>query len=300
MVSKAIASLDAWLARAEEVLAEQREHAISPSLAALWDHGQEETVMTLATLSRGLSDLLEALCSRPGRWILIVEDEGRRHLFWQALAFEDGSLVTEVVSNNYLDGDDRWTAAQEVRFSELGWEPPVADRRPNWISVEYSTAPNIGHVVERALATLRELFGLGDEDGVLVKMFSSPDRGDTPAGPEYPTQDAAALTIPDRSMREARIPDTIDRYPQTPEITGRIIAYREGKITWAVLFKELTERDYADPSHYGQHINHNTIEAADHFAPGTTGELHQAGAIGLLDPTEYEAILSGALRAHGA
>jgi hypothetical protein len=31
MVSKAIASLDAWLVRAEEVLAEQREHAISGS-----------------------------------------------------------------------------------------------------------------------------------------------------------------------------------------------------------------------------------------------------------------------------
>ena len=35
MVSKAIASLDAWLARAEEVLAEQREHGLSPSLGLL-------------------------------------------------------------------------------------------------------------------------------------------------------------------------------------------------------------------------------------------------------------------------
>ena len=40
MVSKAIASLDAWLARAEEVLAEQREHAISPSLGLPRDGGR--------------------------------------------------------------------------------------------------------------------------------------------------------------------------------------------------------------------------------------------------------------------
>ena len=32
MPSKAIQRLDEWLTRAEEVLAEQREHAISPSL----------------------------------------------------------------------------------------------------------------------------------------------------------------------------------------------------------------------------------------------------------------------------
>ena len=36
MPSKAIASLDAWLVRAEEVLAEQQEHAISPSPSDCW------------------------------------------------------------------------------------------------------------------------------------------------------------------------------------------------------------------------------------------------------------------------
>ena len=54
MVSKAIASLDAWLARAEEVLAEQREHAISPSLGLLEDGGREEWTISLAAFSDGL------------------------------------------------------------------------------------------------------------------------------------------------------------------------------------------------------------------------------------------------------
>ena len=92
MVSRAIASLDAWLARAEKVLAEQRENAISPSLGLLEGGGHYEWTTTLAALSEGLGGLLESLCSRPGRWTLIVEDDHPRHLFWQALAYEDGSL----------------------------------------------------------------------------------------------------------------------------------------------------------------------------------------------------------------
>jgi hypothetical protein len=187
MVSKAIASLDAWLARAEEVLAEQREHSISPSEGAAWDRSQEQTVISLATLAAGLEEVLSALCARPGRWILIVEHNLQRQLFWQALAFEDGSLCTEVVSNHYLDGEDRWTPEQEVRLLALGWDPPNPPKRPNWIHVEATTSPDTATEGRRALATLRDLFGLGDDNEVLVKMFSSTLRGDTPASPVYET-----------------------------------------------------------------------------------------------------------------
>jgi hypothetical protein len=45
MVSRAIASLDAWLARAEEVLEEQRQHALSPSEGAVWDRSEEQTTI---------------------------------------------------------------------------------------------------------------------------------------------------------------------------------------------------------------------------------------------------------------
>ena len=40
MVSRAIAALDDWLQRAEEVLAEQREQCISPSLGWVQDHDE--------------------------------------------------------------------------------------------------------------------------------------------------------------------------------------------------------------------------------------------------------------------
>jgi hypothetical protein len=185
MVSKVIASLDAWLARAEEVLAEQRENALSPSLGLLEGDGRHEWTITLAALTEGLEGLLESLCRRPGRWILIVESRDRPHLSWQALAFEDGSLCTEVVSNTYLDDGEQWIAEQESRLLALGWEPPNPPRRPNFINVEATTSPDTDVVCQRALATLRELFKLRDEDEVFVKMFSSAIRGDTPASPEY-------------------------------------------------------------------------------------------------------------------
>ena len=190
MVSKAIASLDVWLARAEALLQEQREQAISPSLVPTWGSDGTEEVLPLAAFERGLESLLGGLCRGPGRWILIAEDNARRAHFWQALAFEDGSLVTEVVSDFYLEGDDRWTPDQEARLAALGWEAPDPPRCTNWIVVEPTTSPPVAQVAARAVATLREVFGLGDNDELFIKLIGSPIRGDTPAGPVYDADDA--------------------------------------------------------------------------------------------------------------
>ena len=194
MVSKAIASLDAWLARAEEVLAEQREHAISPSLGLVQGNGPEEWTVTLAAFCAGLSGLLHSLCVRPGRWILIVEPAERPYLFWQALAFEDGSLVAEVVSNHYLADEHHWTRPQEEHLLALGWEWHIKPYRTNWINVQTTTNPDVGSVAQQAVETLRELFGLEDQGAVVVKMFSSALRGDTPASPLYEMEEESHLS----------------------------------------------------------------------------------------------------------
>ncbi len=169
MVSQAVASVDAWLARAEQVLQAQQEHGISPS-SVPWDDEREEWVLPLASFVDALEDLLGRLCRRPGRWILIAEDNEHRHHFWQALAFEDGSLVTETVSNFYLEGEDCWTPEQESRLHALGWECPKPPKRPNWIKVEYTTSPSVDEVARRTSTTLREVFGLGANDEVFVKL----------------------------------------------------------------------------------------------------------------------------------
>ena len=92
---------------------------------------------------------------------------------------------------------------------------------------------------------------------------------------------------------------TTDR--ESPAITGRIRAYRAGEIPFATLLTELSERDYARPAHFDAHGDVREIsEAADHFAPGTWGEVTRACDTGLLTGPEYEAIASGALRSHGA
>src|ERR1017187_803757 len=107
--------------------------------------------------------------------------DGRRHHFWQALAFEDGSLVTETVSNFYLEGEDCWTPEQDGRLAVLGWEPPKPPKRTNWIDVQYTTSPPVDEVARLASRTLKDVFGLRARDKVFVKLFSSPIRGDTPA-----------------------------------------------------------------------------------------------------------------------
>ncbi len=180
MVSHAIVSVDVWLAQAEEVLQAQREQGLSPS-SVPWDDAGQEWVLPLARFEHDLEELLERLCRRPGRWILIAEDNEQPYRFWQALAYEDGSLVTEVVGNHYLEGEDRWTPEQESRLLTLGWECPRPPRRPNWINVEYSTSPPVDEVAKRASATLRRVFELGAGDHVFVTLLSSPLRGDTPA-----------------------------------------------------------------------------------------------------------------------
>jgi hypothetical protein len=133
----------------------------------------------------------------------------RRHHFWQALAFEDGSLVTEAVSNFYLQGEDGWTPEQESRLLALGWEPPKPPKRTNWIRVEYTTSPPADEVATLASTTLREMFRLGADDEVFVKLFSSPIRGDTPAACLADTGTERTATVTERTPRPvfSRPPD---------------------------------------------------------------------------------------------
>jgi hypothetical protein len=136
---------------------------------------------------------------------LIIEHDRRRHLFVQFLAFEDGSIVSETVSNHYLADEHHWSRNQEEQLLGLGWEWHIRPYLTNWIDVQATTSPDIGIVCRRALATVRELFRLVDDDEVFVKMFPSSIRGDTPASPQYSTEEGASplsnITVPEESRR---------------------------------------------------------------------------------------------------
>jgi hypothetical protein len=110
------------------------------------------------------------------------------------------------------------------------------------------------------------------------------------------------LAVSDEGRRRWTIVTTINVYwDHTPEITGRIIAYRNGDISFDTLLKELSERDYKPPSHYSKHGDvYEIAEEADRDEPGTWGEVQDARNRGLLTGPEYEAIASATLRAHGA
>lgn len=212
MGSKAVASLDEWLVQADEVLREQREQGLSPSTALSWDAGTVKVAIALSDFLAALEGVLTALCRRPGRWILIAEDAARPARFWQALAYEDGSLVVETVSNHYLEGDDRLTSSQEEALVSIGWDRPDPPRWPNWSWVEPTTSPAVDEAAVMAAATLRRVFGLENGDELVVKLFSSPRRGRTPATPEC-VEAADVDDVPAEAGRRFFVPLHPDRCP---------------------------------------------------------------------------------------
>ena len=183
MRSRAIQGVDDWLGQANEVLQGQREQCISPSSVQTWDAGEVEKLVTLADFKVGLVALIEALSRRPGRWVLVTETDPDR--YWQLLAFEDGSLIAEVVSNYWLEADKNWSTEQEILLGELGWSHPDPTGSPNRTKVVSTTSPDHLGVAQQAIRTLDQVFGLSRNDKLLVKMFSSPNRGNTPATPIY-------------------------------------------------------------------------------------------------------------------
>jgi len=189
MTSKAIASLDEWLIRAEEVLVEQREYALSPSSVDASEDVTHEWTVSLATFALGLPDLLDRLCSRPGRWIVVAEDAERSHRFWQAIAYEDGSLIAEASSGIACTDAEGLTPEVEARLGTLGWDTPDPPNSPNWSRVEATFSPDTADVATQAIETMRNVFGLDGTDQVYFTLFPSARRGRTPASECLPEDD---------------------------------------------------------------------------------------------------------------
>ncbi len=186
MASEAITSLDEWLTQADAVLQESHIAALSPSQASGTEPQPCEWGVSLGSFALGLPNLLERLCGRPGRWILIAEDATRPHRYWQVMAFEDGSLVAEAGSGTASLPNERLGADEERMLEELGWHHPDLPSTPNWQRVEVTTSPDVTGVADQAVRTLRDVYGISAGKRLLLTLFPSPKRGGTPASEQIP------------------------------------------------------------------------------------------------------------------
>jgi len=219
------AALDVWFAAADGLLEEQRRRSISPSTVAPGPGAHRECSARLWEIEDGLATVLERLLLDPGRWILIFEHGANTARYVQFIAFEDGSLVAETVSNHFLSDDSRWAPESEAALRTLGWSDPEAPRSPNWLVVWPTRSPSIAEITALIVATLRRVLALGDRDRVTVKLHSSPRRGGTPAS-ETPLADNRAH------------PDVHSAEPTPPPMTA-LDRFRWGDEPWADYYRSL-------------------------------------------------------------
>jgi hypothetical protein len=174
------AALDAWLSKADSVLAEARDASLSPSTVPdpRWYRPSEQRT-TLAELASHLEALLGRLAFGPGRWALTAADNRRRYIL--VLAYEDGSVLAEAVSNNHLAAKDRWSNQDDESLTALGWQRPSSPKCPNWSAVFPTITPDLSQISALLVATLRSVFRLGEADFLRLSLFSSPRREGTPA-----------------------------------------------------------------------------------------------------------------------
>jgi hypothetical protein len=123
--------------------------------------------MTLKKASQRLSG-----CSRqdPGRSVLIAEDAESWSRYIQVLAFEDGSLMAEAVSNINLGPAEQWDAEHGGLLTRIGWHPAEDGGSPNLCVVHPTVTPPVGEVARMICRTLRMVSDIGGKtDPLRVK-----------------------------------------------------------------------------------------------------------------------------------
>lgn len=139
----------------------------------------------VAELDSRLPEELGLMLRSPNRWILIVTTKSG--LYVQFLASEEGVLVAECVSNEFLHGETSLSEESEELLPALGWDWPAPPNQPNWIKVEFDENAALDSAV-LAVHTLRRVFGCRDDDVVYARLFQSSHQRDTrPEGPRHRT-----------------------------------------------------------------------------------------------------------------
>lgn len=178
----AAVELQKWFLDVDELLAAEREHAISPSTVPPRNTEPAVWKMRLSTLRRDLVGLIDLLVNSPGRWIFIL-DVGPHGVgrYVQLLVHEDGSILAEACSNNYLEGSRRLNTEEEAALVAIGWKEPRPPGKPNWWAMQATIHPDTSEVARLVLATFEGVYGLCGAEMITGRVISSPRRGNTPA-----------------------------------------------------------------------------------------------------------------------
>ncbi|MES1975739.1 MAG: hypothetical protein V4472_25050 [Pseudomonadota bacterium] len=95
---------------------------------------------------------------------------------------------------------------------------------------------------------------------------------------------------------KADVPPQLARFA-TPEVTGRIVAYRSGKITLGQLASEFAARTFVTPARLAnKRAGESTremyarVEDATYDTPGSWDEVDEARSTGLLSHDDYLAL----------
>jgi hypothetical protein len=147
------AELQKWFLDVDELLTAEREHAISSSTVRSTRTDPATWTISLGALHRDLVGLIDLPVSSPGRWILILDAGRPGGRYVQLLVCEDGSIVAEASSNDFLEGPDRLSAEEEAALSAIGWNEPCLPGKPNWWSVQATIRPDAKEVARLVLDT---------------------------------------------------------------------------------------------------------------------------------------------------
>jgi len=117
--------------------------------------------MRLSTLRRDLVGLIDLLVKSPGRWILILcVGPTSTDVTCSCSSMEDGSILAEACSNNYLEGSDRLSSEEKAELVTIGWKEPHPSDKPNWWAAWATIHPDTKDVAHLLLGTLEGVYAL--------------------------------------------------------------------------------------------------------------------------------------------
>ena len=163
------------------------------------DDAKSVWVRSCGEVEQHLSAVLTALTGSQERAILIINPAANSNRYVQFLSYEDGSLIIEVVSNQYLTGDDQLSAEGELFLTDQGWTAPPAGEKRNWQFVDATATPPTVQAAARAMAVVRSVFGLDDDGRVSVQLLVSPVRTGTPLNPHPVESPVSRVTVRDET-----------------------------------------------------------------------------------------------------